>query len=469
MIARQKEQVRLLALAESGESEFVAVYGRRRVGKTYLVRTTFEGEFTFAHSGVANVSNRKQLQSFRMALREQGLADCPALADWLTAFEQLKRLVEASSRKRKILFIDEMPWMDAPKSDFVPALEHFWNDWASSRRDVLLVVCGSATSWIIRKVLKNRGGLHNRITEKMLIRPFTLRECREYAAERALDLTDAQIAELYMVLGGIPFYWRFLRRGMSPAQDIDELFFSEDGRLVGEFDELYASLFKNPEPHIRIVEALSRHTCGMTRDEISRAAGIANGGNLTRCLEDLEQCGFIRKYHVVDRPVNGGVYQLIDNYTLFYNRFVRENVRRNPRFWSENLGKGVYHAWRGLAFERLSLLHVREIKASLQVAGVASCEYAWRSRRADPGAQVDLVIDRDDGIVDLCEMKCTNEPFALDAEESRRILHRKEAFAAETGTRKAIHVILVSATGLVTNAYAHDIMHVVTLADLMAP
>jgi len=253
---------------------------------------------------------------------------------------------------------------------------------------------------------------------------------------------------------------------MSPAQDVDSLFFEADGRLANEFDELYASLFKNPEPHVKIVEALSTRLCGMTRDEICAAAGIPNGGGMTRVLEELEQCGFVRKYHVADRSTNGAVYQLIDNYTLFYYRFVRENQRKNPRFWSESLGKGTYNAWRGLAFERLCLQHVRGIKSALEVAGVASCEFAWRSRSSNPDVQIDLVIDRDDGIIDLCEMKCTNEPYALDAEESQRILHRKEAFVAETKTRKAVHVILVSAAGIVPNAYANDIMHLVTLDDL---
>ena len=250
MIGREKEQRRLRELADSGEAEFVAVYGRRRVGKTYLVRETFDGDFTFCHSGMARVGMLRQLQAFRSSLKEWGHANCPRLANWIDAFDELKQVVKNSDRQRKILFMDEMPWMDTPRSGFVPALENFWNGWASARKDVMLVVCWSATSWIMDKVLRNKGGLHGRVTEQIPLAPFTLRECELYAQSRGLEYSRRMVMECYMVLGGIPYYWRMLRRGTSPAQNFDELLFSPQGRLRGEFDELYASLFRRKEPYV---------------------------------------------------------------------------------------------------------------------------------------------------------------------------------------------------------------------------
>ena len=468
MIGRVREQELLMQLADSDESEFVAVYGRRRIGKTYLIRETFEGEFAFHHAGVAQAGMRQQLQAFRNSLREFGHAKCPRLTNWLDAFEELKEVVRKSGAEKKILFIDEMPWMDTAKSGFVYALEHFWNGWASMRRDVLLIICGSATSWIINKVIKDKGGLHNRVTEQIALEPFTLRECELYAAERGLGLTRRQIAECYMVFGGVPFYWRMLRKGMSPAQDMDELFFASRGRLRGEFDELYASLFRNSEPYVKIVCALGSRSAGLTRDEIADAAGIENCGRFSHQLEELEQCGFIRRYHAIGMKTKGALYQLIDNYTLFYFKFVKENVGHDVRFWSSSLDTPVRHAWEGLAFERLCLQHVDQIKRALQIAGIASSEYSWRG--IDPetrkGTQIDLLIDRSDGVLDLCEMKWTKDPFVMNEQEWSKIQARQRALKMAGVSSKAVHVILVSAAGLSRGAWANEVQNLVTLDDL---
>ena len=311
MIGREKEQRRLREMADSGEAEFVAVYGRRRVGKTYLVRETFDGDFTFCHSGMARVGMVRQLQAFRSSLKEWGHVNCPRLTNWIDAFDELKQVVKSSRQPRKILFIDEMPWMDTPKSGFVPALENFWNGWASARKDVMLVVCGSATSWIIDKVLKNKGGLHGRVTEQIPLEPFTLRECELYAQSRGLDYTRRMVMECYMVLGGIPYYWRMLRRGMSPAQNFDELLFTPQGRLRGEFDELYASLFRRKEPYVKIVSALGAKPEGLNRDALIALAGLSDGGRTGRYLDELESCGFIRKSHVIGHKTKESVLAAI--------------------------------------------------------------------------------------------------------------------------------------------------------------
>ena len=465
MIARYEEQTVLQRALNSKESEFVAVYGRRRVGKTYLVRETFDGEFTFAHAGMARVGMSRQLQAFRNALKEAGHVTCPRLTNWLDAFDELKVVVKSRpAPSKKIIFIDEMPWMDTPKSGFVPALEHFWNAWASARKDILLIVCGSATSWIINKVIKDKGGLHGRVTEQILVEPFTLKECEEYARSRGIDWTRRQIAEMYMVFGGVPYYWRHLTRGMSPAQNIDQLFFAENGSLRGEFEELYGSLFRRKEPYVDIVTALGRRKAGMSRDELVAATSIANGGRLSTYLEELEQCGFIRRFDALGKRSKDALYQLIDSLTLFHFRFVAENVRKEPDFWTRSLGTSVHDVWAGLAFERLCLLHCSQLKDALRIGGVSSNVCSWRGS----GAQIDLVIDRNDGIVDVCEMKYTAEPYALDADEWTKIEHRRSALRDVVGERKAVHVVMVAASGLVPNAWANEVQYLVTLNDLFA-
>ena len=466
MVGREKEQRRLRELADSGEAEFVVVFGRRRVGKTYLVRETFDGDFTFCHSGMARVGMAKQLQSFRSSLREWGDAKCPRLTNWIDAFDELKQVIKTSERRRKIVFIDEMPWMDTPKSGFVPALEHFWNGWASGRRDVMLVVCGSATSWIIDKVLRNKGGLHDRVTGQIALEPFTLRECELYAQSRGLDYTKRMVIETYMVLGGIPYYWRMLRRGMSPAHDFDELFFSPKGQLRFEFDELYASLFRRKEPYVRIVTALGEKSDGLSREELLAASGFSDGGRMGKYLEELESCGFIRKFHAMGKKTKDAVFQLIDNYTLFHLRFVADGVG-SVRRWTDRLETSEYYAWAGCAFERVCLQHVNLIKRALEIGGVKTEEYSWRGLASDgKPAQIDLLIDRNDGIADICEMKFTKDAYALTEDEWNRIVRRRGALRSVLSADKAIHVVMVTAQPMIRNAWSKEVMAFISGADL---
>ena len=317
IIGRDKEQQELREAYFSEESKFVAVYGRRRVGKTYLVRQTFKDSLTFSHSGQAKGALAEQLFGWKSSLKDAGYDVTKSPSSWLEAFDMLKDLIRKSEEKKKVVFIDEMPWLDTPRSNFVNALEFFWNGWASGRDDVLLIVCGSATSWIVNKLFRNHGGLHNRVTNKIYLQPFTLHECELYMQQRGLSLTRYDIIEGYMILGGIPFYWSFLEKGKSLAQNIDSLIFAEDGKLRYEFSELYNSLFRNPDNYIKVVLALGQCQSGLTREEIINKCGMASSGTLTTVIEDLENCGFIRKVAAFGRKSQQS-YMLIDNYTLFY-------------------------------------------------------------------------------------------------------------------------------------------------------
>jgi AAA+ ATPase superfamily predicted ATPase len=470
MIGRIDEQRRLREAFESEYSEFVAVYGRRRVGKTFLVREQFHYKFTFQHTGLARKSTREQLQSFQLSLRRQGYTKAPLPGNWIEAFDMLKDLIEWSKDRRKVVFIDEMPWMDAPRSSFLPALENFWNSFASARKDVVLIACGSATSWIVRKLLKNKRGLHNRITYRIHLQPFTLNECEQYAKQRKLGMSRLQLMEGYMALGGIPYYWSLLDKSKSLAQNIDRLFFSKDGELKGEYYELYASLFNHPEKYVAVIETLGKKRSGLSREEIIKEGKLESNGKLSEILEDLENCGFIRKYNMIGMKSKGALYQLIDCYTLFYFRFIQNNNSNDEHFWSKSIGTGEYNSWCGLAFERLCLLHSRQIKTKLGISGIISSEYAWWTDQKDGkrGAQIDLLIDRNDGVINLCEMKYTKVPFRIDADCEANLLHKRTRFIEATQTRKAVHITMVSSQGLERNAYADEIQSEVSGGDLFA-
>ena len=472
IIGRHNEIDRLHKAYNSETSEFVVVYGRRRVGKTFLVRETFNNTFTFYHTGLSNSPLRKQLANWQSSLKEYGNKKRVRFPrTWLDAFDLLKELINSSKEEKKVIFLDEMPWMDTPRSGFVTALEHFWNGWASARNDILLVACGSATSWMMNKVIRNKGGLHNRVTVRIPLRPFILHECEEYAKSKKLGFTRKQIMQCYMVMGGVPYYWSFLDRSMSLAQNIDNIFFDPEGQLHDEFNELYASLFRKPEMYVKIIRTLSIKRIGMTREEILQSdKEIYDNGKLTQVLEDLESCGFIRKYTSFGYTDKHAIYQLMDSYTLFYYRFIGENKHNDPHFWSANQDSPVFYNWNGLAFERVCLDHVRQIKKALGVEGVVSNEYGWQSKgnkdKDTIGAQIDLLIDRNDDVIDLCEMKFTKLPYSMTEDEYDKIQNRKNRFIIETGTTKAVHLILVAAAGVKRNSYIDDFQNVVTGDDL---
>ena len=470
LVGRRNEIKNLEWDFQKSESQFIAIYGRRRIGKTYLVREMFADRFTFMHAGLRGGDKRTQLEAFRSSLVRYGLGKCPKLKSWPQAFDKLDRLIAAAPPGRKVVFIDELPWMDTPRSGLLIGLESFWNARISARpeKDVFLVVCGSASSWIVKNLLDDTGGLYGRLTDRIWLRPFTLAECEKYADRLGLSLSRQEMCEAYMIFGGVPYYWNLLRPDMSLAQNIDTLFFSEHGALRDEFKFLYASLFRNAGEHVAIVEALSRKKSGMTREEIASVAEQKMGGNFKTRLEELEQCDFIRRYLPPDRKNRGAVFQLIDNFTLFHYAFASVRGERDEHRWTNSQRTPQLAAWRGLAFERVCLQHVEQIKAALGIAGVRTSAYSWRARAdgVGRGAQIDLVLDRDDGVVNLCEIKYSATPYEIDADEADRLKHRKELFMRETGTRKTCRTTLITSCGLKAGKYRWTAEMELSLDDL---
>lgn len=466
IIGREKERELLNQYIDSNESEFIAIYGRRRVGKTFLIRKMFGERLAFYMTGMDNVTMQDQLLNFTLELRKFSGKDIPVPENWLYAFNSLATYLESLPNGNKIIFMDELPWMDTPKSKFISALEHFWNSWASNRSDIKLIVCGSATSWMIDKLINNRGGLHNRLTHRMAIEPFNLQECEQYFEAKGFGYSQKEIAECYMIMGGIPFYLKQMQKGLSVAQNIDRLFFEIGCALDGEFDNLYRALFKFSENYIRIVEALASKGKGLTRQEIIQQTKLPNNGGLTTMLKELESCGFIRQYEPFAKLKKDILYQLTDFYSLFYFRFIQKNRYRDEHFWTNSLGSGIHRSWSGYAFEMLCLMHIAEIKKALGISGVQSLTSSWRSNSSEEGAQIDLVIDRKDQTVNLCEMKYADRTFVIDKQYDENLRNKLASFREETKTRKSLHLTFVTTYGVKLNAYSGHIQKEVVLEDL---
>ena len=466
IIGREKERELLNQYIDSNESEFIAIYGRRRVGKTFLIRKMFGERLAFYMTGMDNVTMQDQLLNFTLELRKFSGKDIPVPENWLYAFNSLATYLESLPNGNKIIFMDELPWMDTPKSKFISALEHFWNSWASNRSDIKLIVCGSATSWMIDKLINNRGGLHNRLTHRMAIEPFNLQECEQYFEAKGFGYSQKEIAECYMIMGGIPFYLKQMQKGLSVAQNIDRLFFEIGCALDGEFDNLYRALFKFSENYIRIVEALASKGKGLTRQEIIQQTKLPNNGGLTTMLKELESCGFIRQYEPFAKQKKDILYQLTDFYSLFYFRFIQKNRYRDEQFWTNSLGSGIHRSWSGYAFEMLCLMHIAEIKKALGISGVQSLTSSWRSNSSEEGAQIDLVIDRKDQTVNLCEMKYADRTFVIDKQYDENLRNKLASFREETKTRKSLHLTFVTTYGVKPNAYSGHIQKEVVLEDL---
>ena len=451
IIGREREITILNKAINSNNSEFIALYGRRRVGKTFLIRSVFKGQFAFQISGLSNSSLKQQLANFNLTLNNTDPKnDHEPANDWLTAFSQLIKYLK-SKKGKKIIFIDELPWFDTRNSKFIQALEHFWNSWASAESDIKLIVCGSATSWMINKLINNKGGLHNRLTHKIKLLPFTLNECEKYLNSRQINLDKYQIIQLYMSIGGIPFYWDEVKPGMSAMQNIEEICFSETGLLQSEFKNLYRSLFNNYDKHIKIVKALAKKSKGLNRDEIIKITGLPNAGSTSRILDELEESGFIRKYSPFEKRMRNSLYQLIDFYSHFYLKFIENTQITNVNNWLNAIDTPKYRAWSGYAYEQICLSHLAQIKNKLGISGVFTTISSWRSTNSEQGVQIDLIIDRRDNIINLCEMKFSINPYVINKKYANELRDKVGIFKAETKTRKSVFLTMITTYGVKQN------------------
>lgn len=470
IIGRDYEQKVLESCINSNKSELIAIYGRRRIGKTYLIKAYFENTFDFYFTGSLHKSKKEMLMLFGEQLSQYSKRDLAVPKTWHEAFNQLKSYISSLKKEHVIIFIDEISWIDTSNSGFVSEFEYFWNSWASAERRIKLIICASATSWLIDKFFANKGGLHNRVTKSIALKPFNLYETEAFLASKHVKFNRLDIAQCYMAMGGVPFYLDMIDPQLGLAQNIDLLFFSEGAELRREAEFLYRSLFKNYEFYIRVIDCISQKNKGLSRKEIAEALSLPKGGNLSKALRELENCGFIRRYNAFGKKERNALFQVIDFYTLFYQKFCKERKENDPNFFSKLVGSADYNDWLGYSFEVLGLHHVPQIKKKIGIGGVVTNVCSWSAapdkELGTSGAQIDLIIDRTDNTINLCEMKFSKAKYSISKDYYERLNEREEIFRQKTKTNKTLRTTLVTTAGLKSNIYSSVVQNVVVLDDL---
>ena len=501
MITGRKNEIEeLKERYESGKPEFVAIYGRRRVGKTFLVKELFQDKMNFYHSGLSpydkdrKITMRDQLEAFYASLMRCGMEESHCPKSWMEAFGMLGALLdEKNDGSRQFIFIDELPWMDTPRSKFLMAFDNFWNTWGAWRNHVMLVVCGSATSWMLDNLVNSKGGLYDRLTCQIKLSPFTLGECKRFFESKDIAMSDYDLVESYMIVGGIPYYLDYFKRGKSLAQNIDALFFCRNARLESEFTRLFASLFIDPDDYMNVVRLLAKRHTGFTRDEIVERLGFTSGGSFSKMLETLVASDFISSYHPFGRSQKEVRYKLTDSFCLFYLRFIDGKKVTDEAYWQHQQNMPQLNSWRGLAFERVCFNHITNIKKALGVEGVSSTESSWivkgdedkaaiereqsdacitsaereqARQKVKTGAQIDMLIIRDDRVVNLCEMKFLSTEFEPKNEDELALRGRIATLQEKLSFKQTIHLTLVTTLGLKQNAHSGIFQKIVTMDEL---
>ena len=475
IIGRKKEKAQLQRVINSGRAEFVAVYGRRRVGKTYLINEMIHDHVAFRNTGLSpydrtrRVTLKEQLKNFHFSLLRYGMENIAQPKSWMEAFFMLEQLLEQKyNGTRQVVFIDELPWMDTARSGFLTALETFWNGWGNSRHELWLIVCGSATSWMLDSLINNKGGLYGRLTCEIYLAPFTLRECEEFYRSRDITMSRYNIVQAYMIMGGIPFYMNCFTPSLSLAQNIDALFFDNKPKLGDEFNRLFNSIFDNADACMSIVRTLGNRHGGYTREEIAKRIGCSPNGDLTKNLKALIASDFVFKYLPVGYGKREEHYKLIDPFCWFWLHFMENKQIRQSDYWQHHLQESEISAWRGIAFEELCFRHIPQIKQALQIAGVSSEESAYISRGEDggrEGMQIDLIIDRQDDVVNACEMKFTKAPFVVSKAYVQTLELRRETLET-LFPHKTVHATLVTNLPMSRNSYSDVFQSEIVLDDL---
>ncbi|MGL4631618.1 MAG: AAA family ATPase [Leadbetterella sp.] len=458
-VGRDLEKEILLRTLRSKSAELIVIYGRRRVGKTYMIRSIYKEHIRFEFIGEHEASLKKQLENFSTKLDQFQDLVSPSVQpqSWTDAFERLKKyLIPILKKKPGVVFIDEFPWLDTARSGFLGAFEYFWNDWASKNPNLKIVICGSAASWMIEKVILNKGGLHNRVTRKIRLLPFNLQETEEFLKSKSIYLDRYQITQLYMTTGGIPHYLKEIERGESVSQAINRLCFTKDGLLFNEYDVLFEALFKNHHTHQAIIQALAEKTMGFSRNELAQKINKNTGGTLSQVLTELIESGFVQAYVPFGKNQNSLIYKLADEYSLFYIKFIHKSKFKGEDKWATITNSQSYKSWCGFAFESVCFKHIQQIKNALGIAGVYTEISTWRQLASEtlPGAQIDLIIDRKDQSINICEMKFSSDPYLIDKSYASTIQTKLSQFRQSVKTRKTLYFTGVSTSGFVENEYS---------------
>jgi len=450
----------------SHRSELIAIYGRRRIGKTYLIREYFSKNMLFSFSGLRDGAKQNQIENFMIELRaiSNKFRDSKH-ENWLQAFDLLKQYLKGikETKKKKVIFIDEFSWIAAPKSKFLMDFEYFWNSYCTKRDDLIVVICGSAASYMVQKIIKNKGGLHNRITRKIRLLPFNLFETEQFLLKNGIKYTRYDLVQIYMALGGVPHYLEKLNKGLSSSQNIDTLCFSKDGVLNDEFNQLFASLFDDSERHMKLIKTLSKTNKGLTRNELINQSRLPSGGDFSIKLEELIESGFVTDYPYFQNKRQLTLYRLTDEYSRFYLKFIENNKNGGDGTWQKLFSTQSYLSWSGFAFETLCLKHIQQIKKALRIDAIYTISSSWFNENA----QVDMLIDRSDNVMHLCEMKFYNSEFAIDKSYYLNLKNKIVALQQDTKTRKNIFVTLITTYGIKENEYSKELVQIYPTSSIL--
>lgn len=471
LIGRENEIKRLDRAMSENEAQFIIVYGRRRVGKTFLINEYFHNAFAFKFTGSENQTNKEQLKNFTLELSAIAKSKYASFKDWTEAFFALRSYLDTRLQEKndkQVVFFDELPWMDKQNSGFLPAFEWFWNSWGASQKNLVFIVCGSAASWMVEKLDENKGGFFNRQTCRLYIPPFDLYLTEMYLKTRNIYWSRYDIVQCYMIMGGIPFYLRLLDREKTLNENIDCIFFQKNAELWNEFQHLFRTLFSNSDQYIKIIEALSKKRSGMKREEIIKSTGLPANGVLTKMLSNLEKSGFIRINDMYGYKERGKTYQLSDYYTIFYLRFIKDHYGKDEHFWENTIDNPAKRAWMGLSFEQVCKDHINQIKKKLGISGVLSEIFSWgkKGTSEENGAQIDLLIDRRDRVINLCEIKFSTTPFEINKDYDMALKTKTEVFRETTKTTKTLVTTMITTYGIKKNMYSNYIGKEVCMDDL---
>ena len=457
IIGRVPEIKQLKDALKNDKSELIAVYGRRRVGKTYLIREYFKKEIIFEISGLYGGKMKDQLSNFSKEFSSRSFKNTALnFNNWFEAFSTLEQFVDSlKTKKKKVIFIDEFPWIATAKSKFLMAFENFWNSYCTKRKDLVVVICGSAASFMIQKIIKNKGGLHNRISRKIRLMPFTLKETSDFLKYRGIKYTEYDILQLYMSLGGVPQYLEKLEKGLSVAQNIDNLCFKKDGILNDEFNQLFSSLFDDSERHLKIIKILSQSNKGVSRNELLKKSKIPSGGDFSLKMEELIESGFVEEYQYYHNKKQLSLYRLSDEYSKFYLKFIDANRNGSDGTWMSLNQTSQYLVWAGFAFESICLKHIKQIKKALGIESIYSTNSCWFNENA----QIDLLIDRADNVINIFEIKFSKGPFTIDKKYYENLKNKIFQFQNQTGNKKNVFLTMLTTYGVIKNKYSNELVY----------
>ncbi len=471
IIGRHEEKRKLEHLVNSNQAEFLAIYGRRRVGKTYLIREFFKNRGLFFNlMGQKDAGLKKQLLNFARSVQDAFKPAVPIKTpeSWGEAFFFLSELIEKQSKDKKvIIFLDELPWLATKRSGLIQALDYEWNYKWNTLSNCLLIVCGSAASWIIDNLINAKGGLHNRVTQTIHLKPFTLSESHELLKSNGIQLKKIQILELYMVMGGIPFYLNRIEKGKPSTQMINELCFHESGLLYSEFPRIFQSLFDHAEVHEKIIREVAKQRSGMSRQELLRATKIKTGGTFRKRLNELKESGFISEYIPFGKNRNNYYVKIIDEYALFYLNWIEpiKNqilVGYDPNYWLNTYNVAKYQSWSGYSFEAVCMKHISQILKGLNIGSLSASVGSWRYLppvgSKDNGAQIDLIIDRNDNSINLCEIKYSKTKFSVTKNYAKNLVNKITVFEEKTKTSKQIFLTMITTRGIKKNIWSEDLI-----------